>query len=69
MRNTGKVQKDLKNEFLRAKCTYENNLFNGKSTDCKKFYDYIRSQTTVCSTIPCMKSSDGTLATTATENA
>ena len=61
--------KELQNASLKSKCAYEKNLFDGKSIDCRKFYNYIRKHTTVCSSIPCMKSADNTLATSDYEKA
>jgi hypothetical protein len=46
------------NELLKTKCEYEKKLFDGRKSDCKKFYNYIRKQTTVCSEIPCLNDED-----------
>jgi hypothetical protein len=48
----------FKSELLKAKCNYEKNLFENRKTNSKKFYNYIRKQTTVCSAIPCLKNGE-----------
>jgi hypothetical protein len=58
----------FKSELFKAKCDYERNLFENKTKNSKKFYNYIRKQTTVCSSIPCLKDGEA-MATTDKEKA
>ena len=53
----------FRSEFIKAKCTYEKYLFS--NDNCTgKFFSYVRSQTSVRSSIPSIVKSDGKLAVT-----
>ena len=55
----------FRSEFLASKCEYEQKIFgDNNNVDSKRFHNYVRKQTTVASSIPCLKRSDGSLATT-----
>jgi hypothetical protein len=38
----------FKSELFKANCDYDRNLFENKTKNRKKFYNYIRKKTTVC---------------------
>ena len=57
-----------KSELLKSKCMYEKGLFENRKHNSKKFFNYIKRQTTVCSDIPCLKG-DGFLASSDREKA
>ena len=50
-------------EFVSAKCNYEKILFAENNTT-GKFYSYVKSQTAVKQSVPCIKKSDGSFAET-----
>ena len=58
----------FKSELLKAKCNHEKMLFDNRNRNSKKFYNYVRKQTTVCSEIPCLRS-ENVLATSELEKA
>ena len=47
--------KCYKSEVLKSKCLFEKGLFENRKQNSKKFFNYIKKQTTVCSEIPCLK--------------
>ena len=51
-------------EFYRLKREYEEHIFGDKDVNPKQFFNYVRRQTSVCSSIPCMKTDDGDLIAT-----
>jgi hypothetical protein len=54
---------NFKNAFLKSKCEYEKNLFQNENCS-GKFYGYVKRQTSVNNSIPCIKKADGTLTLT-----
>ena len=50
----------FRSEFLKAKCNYEKDLFLNHNNS-SKFYGYVKSQTTVNTSIPCIKKQDGSV--------
>ena len=59
---------NFKREFLVSKCNFEKHLFKTDNSKAK-FYGYVKSQTSVCNSIPCLKRQDGSLAFTDYEKA
>ena len=53
----------FQSEFIKSKCNYEKWLFAEENTT-GKFYAYVKSQTSVKDTIPCIQQSDGVFADT-----
>ena len=54
---------NFRREFLRSKCDYEKKLFSNNNTTGKLF-GYVKSQTSVNYSIPCINKNDGTATTT-----
>lgn len=54
---------NFKNEFLMSKCNYEKRLFSTNSNNAK-FYGYVKSQSSIKNSLPCLKRQDGSLANT-----
>ena len=52
---------NFRSEFIKAKLNYEQNLFSNQNNN-GKFFGYIKSQTSVNTSIPCIKKSDGNIA-------
>ena len=65
--NYRKAASEFQSNFLHAKCQYEEKLFNDKNA--KFFFNYIQKNTTVCESIPCLKTTDGNIVTSDVEKA
>ena len=63
-----RAARNFRSEFLNEKCNYEKSLFQ-KKNHSNKFYGYVKSQSTVKSSIPCIKRNDGSFAMSDSEKA
>ena len=52
--NYKKSQTLFKSKLFKARCDYENKLFDNRKKNSKIYYHCIRRQTTVCSAISCV---------------
>ena len=60
----------FRSEFLSSKCQYEQKIFGeNNDVDSKRFHNYVKRNTTIASSIPCMKKDNGSLATSDYEKA
>jgi len=59
--NYKSAAQQVRSEFIKAKCGYENDLFSNENTQ-GKFYGYIKSQMSVSTALPCIKRDDGSVA-------